>query len=130
MKIFGIGTDIVNISRIEKSIKKNSKSFKNKIFSKNEIIYCEKKKDPYSFYAKRFAAKEALSKALGTGIRKGINFKDIEILNDSLGKPFIKLKGPVNNFLKKKIKRKKYDIYLSLSDDKPWAHATVIISYN
>jgi len=130
MKIFGIGTDIVNINRMKKSFKKNSKSFKNKIFSKNEIIYCEKKRDPYSFYAKRFAAKEALSKALGTGIRKGINFKDIEILNDSFGKPSIKLRGSTALFLKKKIKARKHSIYLSLSDDLPWAQATVIISYN
>ena len=75
MKIFGIGTDIVNINRMEKSLKKNSSFFKNRIFSKNEISYCEKKKKPSQFFAKRFAAKEALSKALGTGIRKGINFK-------------------------------------------------------
>ena len=130
MRIFGIGTDIVNIKRIEKSLKKYGDSFKNKIFSKNEIIYCDNKNNPYSFYAKRFAAKEALSKALGTGIRKGINFKDIEILNDNLGKPSIRLKGSTANFLKKKIKAKKYSIYLSLSDDLPWAYATVIISYS
>jgi len=129
MKIFGIGTDIVNIKRMEKSIKKNGDYFKRKIFSKNEIIYCEKKKNPFSFYAKRFAAKEALSKALGTGIRKGINFKNIEISNNRLGKPSIKLKGSTANFLKKKIKTKNYSIYLSLSDDIPWAQATVIISY-
>ena len=130
MNIFGIGTDIVNIKRMKKTLKKNSKAFKNKIFSKSEIIYCEKKKNPFSFYAKRFAAKEALSKALGTGIRKGISFKDIEILNDNYGKPSIKLKGSTAIFLKKKIKSKKYFIYLSLSDDLPWAQATVIISYN
>ena len=129
MKILGIGTDIVNIKRMEKSLKRRGNLFKNKIFSKNEIIYFEKKKNPSPFYAKRFAAKEALSKALGTGIRKGINFKDIEILNDVLGKPFIKLKGSTANFLNKKVNRKKYQIYLSLSDDKPWAQATVIISY-
>ena len=130
MKIFGIGTDIVNIKRMEKSLNKNSLIFKNRIFSKKEIIYCEKKKKPSSYYAKRFAAKEALSKALGTGIRKGINFKDIEILNDNFGKPSIKLRGSTAYFLKKKIKTKKYFIYLSLSDDEPWAQATVIISYN
>ena len=130
MKIFGIGTDIVNIGRIEKTLNSKNNHFKERIFSKNEITYCEKKKKPSSFYAKRFAAKEALSKALGTGIRKGINFKDIEILNDNFGKPFIQLKGSTANFLKKKIKRKKYSIYLSLSDDAPWAQATVIISYN
>ena len=130
MKIFGIGTDIVNIKRLEKSLKKHGLKFKKKIFCKKEISYCENKKDPIPFYAKRFAAKEALSKALGTGIRKNIHFKNIEISNDTYGKPIIKLKGSVNKFLKKKIKKKKYSIYLSLSDDKPWAQATVIISYN
>ena len=130
MKIFGIGTDIVNVKRIEKSLRNNGNSFKKRVFSKNEIIYCEKRKNPSTFYAKRFAAKEALSKALGTGIRKGIDFKNIEISNDRFGKPSIKLMGTTANFLKKKIRSKKYSIYLSLSDDAPWAQATVIISYN
>ena len=129
MKIFGIGTDIINIKRMEKSIKKNGDNFINKVFSKNEILYCKKKKNPFPFYAKRFAAKEALSKALGTGIRKGIKFKNIEITNDNFGKPSIELKGTTATFLKKKIKTKKYSIHLSLSDDIPWAQATVIISY-
>ena len=130
MKIFGIGTDIVNIKRMQKTLKINNNSFKKRIFLKNEITYCEKKKNSASFFAKRFAAKEALSKALGTGIRKGINFKDIEVINNKIGKPTIKLRGTTANFLKKKIKNKKYSIYLSLSDDEPWAQATVIISYN
>lgn len=130
MKIFGIGTDIVNIKRMDKSLKKFGKNFKNKIFSKKEIIYCENKENSSSYYAKRFAAKEAFSKALGTGIRKGISFQNIEIFNDAYGKPNIKLKGSVDSYLKKKIKKNKYNIYLSLSDDKPWAQATVIISYN
>ena len=116
MKIFGIGTDIVNIKRMEKSLKRCGNRFKNNIFSKNEISYCEKNKNPFPFYAKRFAAKEALSKALGTGIRKGVNFKNIGILNDSFGKPFIQLKGSTATFLKKKIKSKKwcYDFKLYL----------------
>ena len=130
MRIFGIGTDIVNIKRMEKFFNKNNNTFKKKIFSKSEILYCDKKSKPTSFYAKRFAAKEALSKALGTGIRKGINFKDIVILNNNMGKPFIRLKGSTADFLKKKIKSKNYRIHLSLSDDSPWAQATVIISYN
>ena len=129
MNIFGIGTDIVNIKRIEKSIRMNGNRFKNKIFTKKEILYCENKKNPASFYAKRFAAKEAFTKALGTGIRKNISFKNIEISNNRYGKPIIILSGSVDGFLKKKIRNKKYNIYLSLSDDKPWAHATVIISY-
>jgi len=129
MKIFGLGTDIVNIKRLDKVLKKNKNAFKSRVFSKNEILYCDKKNNPASFYAKRYAAKEALSKALGTGIRKGINFKDIEIYNNNFGKPSIKLKGATADFLKKKIKKKNYSIYLSLSDDLPWAQATVIISY-
>ena len=130
MKIFGIGTDIVNIKRMEHSLKKHGFSFKNRIFSKKEISYCEKKKNSSSFYAKRFAAKEAFTKALGTGIRKGVNLKNIEITNNVYGKPLILLKGNLSSYLKKKIKTSKYDIHLSLSDDKPWAQATVIISYN
>ncbi len=129
MRIFGLGTDIVNIKRLEKIIKKNKNTFKSRVFSKNEILYCEKKSNPVPFYAKRYAAKEALSKALGTGIRQGINFKDIEIINNNFGKPSIKLKGTTASFLNKKIKSKKYSIYLSLSDDLPYAQATVIISY-
>ena len=130
MRIFGIGTDIVNIKRMEHSLKKHGFSFKNRIFSKKEISYCEKKKNSSSSYAKRFAAKEAFTKALGTGIRKGVNLKNIEIYNNVHGKPFILLKGNLATYLKKKIKSSKYDIHLSLSDDKPWAQATVIISYN
>ena len=130
MKIFGLGTDIVNIKRLEKILKKKNNAFKIRIFSKNEILYCDKKNNPYPFYAKRYAAKEAFSKALGTGIRKGISLKNIEISNNSKGKPYILLRGDLSKFLKKKIKNKKYDIHLSLSDDKPWAQATVIISHN
>ena len=130
MKIFGIGTDIVNIKRLEKSLKLYDKKFKENIFSKNEIAYCEKKKNPSAFYAKRFAAKEALSKALGTGITRNIKFKYIEVSNDHYGKPSIKLIGPADKYLKLKIKKRKYNIFLSISDDKPWAQATVVISYN
>ena len=129
MKIFGIGTDIVNIKRINKILKRKGYTFKNKIFSKKEISYCDKKKTPASFYAKRFAAKEAFSKALGTGINKDVSLKNIEVFNDLLGKPEIKLKGNLDYILKKRMKKNKYKIYLSLSDDAPWAQATVIISY-
>ena len=129
MKIFGIGTDIVNIKRINNLLKKRGAGFKNRIFTKKEIFYCDKKKNSSSFFSKRFAAKEAFSKALGTGIRKGVNLKDIEILNNSEGKPSILLAKNLDTILKKKTKNKKYYIHLSLSDDKPWAQATVIISY-
>mgnify|MGYP000938052089 CR=1 FL=1 len=108
MKIFGIGTDIVNIKRIDKILRKKNSNFKNRIFSSKEIIYCDNKKNPSSYYAKRFAAKEAFTKALGTGINKDISLRNIEIFNDSLGKPKIKLRGRVNNFLKRKIKNYKH----------------------
>tara|TARA_Y100000590_G_C15518984_1_gene938580 strand:- start:473 stop:865 length:393 start_codon:yes stop_codon:yes gene_type:complete len=129
MKILGIGTDIVNIKRINKILQRNTGGFKKKVFSKSEINYCDKKKSPASFYAKRYAAKEAFTKALGTGISKGVSLKNIEIFNDTRGKPEIKLKGELSNILKKRIKNNRYKIYLSLSDDNPWAQATVIISY-
>ena len=102
MEIFGIGTDIVNIKRMDNSLKKHGLSFKKKIFSKLEISYCEKKKNSSAFYAKRFAAKEAFSKALGTGIRKGVNLKNIEVSNNASGKPSISLKGTLAAYLKKK----------------------------
>ena len=127
MNIIGNGVDIVENKRIANSIK--IKAFVNRIFTEKEINLSKKVKNKANFFSKRFAAKEALSKALGTGIRKGINFKNIEITNDNFGKPSIELKGTTAAFLKKKIKAKKYSIHLSLSDDIPWAQATVIISY-
>jgi len=127
MKVFGIGTDIVNISRLRKKLNRNGKKLKLKIFSQKEINYCEKKKDPVSSYAKRFAAKEALTKALGTGFGNGISLKNIEITNKKTGQPEIHLNGHVLKVLKKKVNNKSFNILLSLSDDQPWAQATVII---
>ena len=89
MKIFGIGTDIVKISRIKESLKKEL--FVQRLFNKKEISKCNKIKNSENCFAKRFAAKEAFSKALGTGIAKGINFNEILVLNEKNGKPFIKL---------------------------------------
>ena len=125
MKIYGIGTDIVEVNRIKKSIKK--KLFIQKIFSKEEILKCKKIKNPSNCFAKRFAAKEAFSKALGTGISKGINFNEIIILNEKNGKPFIKLLNKTKKIVEKKI-RKKFKISLSLTDEKKYAVAFVTIS--
>ena len=127
MSIFGIGTDLVNIKRIDKNLIKHGTKFKQKIFTDKEVIYCDKKVNSSSSYAKRFAAKEAFLKALGTGLINGINFKNIEVVNNKLGKPDIKLSGKVAMFFNKIIKNKAYQIHLSLSDDKPWAQATVVI---
>ena len=126
MKIYGIGTDIANIKRIEKSLIK--KNFIYRIFNKVEIKKCNYQKNKANCYAKRFAAKEAFSKAIGTGISKGINFNEIIVHNIKTGKPQIKLLGTTKKNVVKILNKKKFDIFLSLSDDKPFAIATVIIS--
>ena len=126
MKIYGIGTDIANINRLKKSIIK--KKFVDRIFNKNEVIRCNKQVNKVNCYSKRFAAKEAFVKALGTGISKGINFNEIIVYNVKSGKPSIRLIGNTKKKVKEIFKNKKFNIFLSLSDDKPFAIATVIIS--
>ena len=127
VNIFGIGTDLVDISRIKFFIKKN-KNYKKKIFPLKAIKYFDSKFNKISSYAKRFAAKEAFTKALGTGISKGISYNEISINNNSDGKPFIELLGRTKTIVKNIIK-KKNKIYLSLSDEKNFALAMVVIGY-
>jgi|TARA_B110000211_G_C13865886_1_gene458645 holo-[acyl-carrier protein] synthase len=124
--IFGIGTDIIDISRIKKLFNKNKK-FKNRIFSKKEIKYCESKINKIAYYSKRFAAKEAFVKALGTGISKGISFNEISINNNKNGAPFIEFIGKTK-IIVKNLTKNKNKIYLSLSDEKKYALAMVVIS--
>ena len=126
MKIFGIGTDIVKVSRIKKFVKK--KTFITRLFNKQEFLKCKKTKNPSNCFAKRFAAKEAFSKALGTGISKGINFNEIVVLNEKNGKPFIKLLNKTKKNVEKKFKKKKFKISLSLTDEEKYAVAFVTIS--
>ena len=126
MKIYGIGTDIANINRIKKSLK--NKDFIDRLFSKNEVKKCNNQINKANCYAKRFAAKEAFSKAIGTGISKGINFNEIIVHNIKSGKPNIKLLGNTKKVVNRIINKKKFNIFLSLSDDKPFAVATVVIS--
>ena len=126
MKIYGIGTDIANINRIKKSLK--NKDFIDRLFSKNEVKKCSTQINKANCYAKRFAAKEAFSKAIGTGISKGINFNEIIVHNIKSGKPRIKLLGNTKKVVNKILNKKKFNIFLSLSDDKPFAVATVVIS--
>jgi len=125
MKIYGVGTDIVSVDRIKKLIK--NKNFLERLFSKEETSKCSKLNNSNNCYAKRFAAKEAFSKALGTGISNGINFNEIIVMNEKNGKPFIKLSGKTLKIIKKKFK-KKPSISLSLSDEKKYAVAFVTIS--
>ncbi|MAJ22293.1 MAG: holo-[acyl-carrier-protein] synthase [Candidatus Pelagibacter sp. TMED64] len=129
MKILGIGIDVVNNKRISKILNSYKSNFKNKIFSKKEIIYCEKSPNPINCFSKRFAAKEAFTKALGTGFGYGISLKNIEVFHDINGKPFIKVTGPVLKKLKKKIDNKKYKIEVSISDEINISCANVIILY-
>ena len=126
MSIYGIGTDIVSIKRIKLSLKK--RNFINRIFNQQEIQKCKKAVSQHNCYAKRFAAKEAFSKALGTGISNGINFNEITVLNNKSGKPYINLKGDTKKKIKKMFKQKKTKISLSLSDEKDYAVAFVTIS--
>ena len=125
MKIYGIGTDIVSVDRVKKL--HQNKNVLERLFCKEEMLKCSKIINSYNCYAKRFAAKEAFSKALGTGISNGINFNEIIVMNKKNGKPFIKLKGKTMKIIKKKIK-KKLNIELSLSDEKKYAVAFVTIS--
>ena len=125
MKILGIGVDIVENSRISKSLKNNL--FIKRIFSNSEIQIAKKIKDKKSYYSKRFAAKEAFAKALGTGFRDGLNFKDIEVVNDKLGKPYLVISSKIKNLIKKKKKVKNFNLFLSISDEKEYSIAFTII---
>ena len=125
MHIIGNGVDIIKNSRINNSLK--IKGFLNRIFTEKEIQQGKKLKNKINFYAKRFAAKEAFVKAIGTGFRSDINFIDIEIKNYKNGKPYISLSKKLNNFLKKKFKIQKYKVFLSLSDEKDYSIAFVVI---
>jgi holo-[acyl-carrier protein] synthase len=128
MKVIGLGTDIVNIDRINKIYSQYGNHFLDKILSKKEKkTKAMKSKSKFvSTIAKRFAAKEAISKAIGHGFSKGIHFKNIEVYNDKNGKPYASLTGRAKLTLNKI--SKKHSIFLSLSDDNPWAVATALIT--
>ena len=126
MKIYGIGTDLTNVLRIKRSIKK--KEFIERIYHNTEIEKCKKQLNKANCFAKRYAAKEAFSKAIGTGISRGMSFKEIIIHNIKSGKPKIKLTGSTMKLIKKILKKKKFEIFLSISDEKLFAVATVVIS--
>ena len=125
MNIIGNGVDIVDNKRIEKLLLNNN--FLNRIFTYNEIKNSKKSQNKINFFAKRFAAKEAFVKALGTGFRNNINFSDIEIINNKKGKPEIKISKKIKNLISRKFKSKKPKIYVSLSDEKKHSIAYVIL---
>ena len=125
MKILGIGVDIIENKRIKNSLK-NSK-FKKKIYSDNELNQSSLSKNKVSYFSKRFAAKEAFAKALGTGFRGNLNFCDIEVVNDKLGKPYYLKTKKITEIIQMKFKIKKFNCFLSISDEKDYSTAFTII---
>ena len=125
MKILGIGVDIVENKRLLKLIK--NKNFLSRLFTSVEIKNSKLTRNKSIYFSKKFAAKESFSKALGTGFRRGLNFKDIEILNDNLGKPYFRLNSRTKKIIFKKFKVKNFDIFLSISDEKEYSIAFTII---
>ena len=125
MKIFGIGIDIVDNNRFKKLIKKTK--FVNRICSSKERNNLKKKNNKISYLSKRFSAKEAFVKALGSGFRNELCFNDISILNDKKGKPYFLFNQKIRNILKNKYKLNKFKVYLSLSDEKKYSVSYVIL---
>ena len=128
--IFGIGVDILDISRLDKIIKKFDKKFISRIYGKQEIdIMKTKFRNSNLYLGKRFAAKEACWKAISPNRGDGILFKEIEILNDENGKPYLFFSGKTNNYIKNKEKKlkSKFKFDISLSDEPPYVIAFVVI---
>jgi len=123
--IIGLGTDIIDIRRITKVINKYGYRFKKKCFHEKEIRKCESRYNSNESYAKRYAAKEACAKALGTGLARGIFWKDIEIRNNQYGKPYIILHNNAKKFISNL--SNSFNIEVSISDEKEFAIANVII---
>ena len=120
--IVGIGNDIIEIERIEKAISRES--FKNKVYTQRELENIEKRGDRVETYAGIFSAKEAISKAIGTGVRE-FSLTDLEILNDDLGKPYVVVSERLDKIIKSK--KENYQIEISISHSKKYAIAMVII---
>lgn len=124
MAIIGLGTDIVEVARIEGVIKRSADSLAKRILTKNEFKQFQQQAQPARFLAKRFAVKEAAAKALGTGIRNGLAFNQFEVSNDALGKPQLTLLGEANQLAQR---MKVTHIHVSITDERHYAVATVII---
>ena len=125
MKIIGIGVDIVEKDRFKKLIKK--KKFVDRVCSPKEINNFKKKNNKISYLSKRFSAKEAFVKALGSGFRNKICFNDISILNNKRGKPYFLFNQKIKNILKSRYKLIKFKAHLSLSDEKKHSVSYVIL---
>ncbi|AQT42309.1 4'-phosphopantetheinyl transferase domain [Bartonella apihabitans] len=126
--ILGIGNDMIDIRRVEKTLARHGSRFTERIFTSVERIKSEGRKNRVASYAKRFAAKEACAKALGTGISRGVWWKDMGVVNLPSGKPTMELTNNAKRFLEKMTPEgHKAIIHLTITDDFPWAQAFVII---
>jgi phosphopantethiene--protein transferase domain len=126
--ILGIGTDLANIERIERTLERFGDRFRNRVFTETEQRKAERRKDVAGTYAKRWAAKEACSKALGTGLRMGISWRDMAVTNLPTGQPTMHVTGWAADRLKE-MTPEGYEaiIHVTLTDDHPWAQAFVVI---
>ena len=125
MKILGIGVDVIKNKRIATLLK--NKKFISRTFGLKEIKNSKKKNNKINYFAKRFAAKEAFAKALGTGFREKLAFNDIEILNDNVGKPYYYVSRKISTIIYKRFKTKKFYLFLSISDEKDYSVAFAIL---
>ena len=126
--ILGVGTDLANIDRIAGVIERHGDRFLNRVFTEIEQRKAERRKDVAGTYAKRWAAKEACSKALGTGLRMGISWKDMAVTNLKTGQPVMTVTGWAAERLKEMTPEgHEATIHVSLTDDHPWAQAFVVI---
>ena len=125
MNILGIGVDIIDNSRIKQSLK--NYHFIKRIFTNAEIAEAKKIKNNIAFYSKRYAAKEAFSKSIGTGFRDNFNFKDISVINDKMGKPKFIINKKIKDIIKKRFNVSSYNFFLSISDEKKYSIAYVIL---
>ena len=125
MKILGIGVDIIENKRIKNSLR-NTK-FKIRVYDNKELKQSNLTKNKVNYFSKRFAAKEAFTKALGTGFRKNLNFKDIVIMNDTMGKPYYLITNKITKIIQKRFKVRNFDCFLSISDEKDYSTAFTII---
>ena len=123
MRVFGIGIDVVEVARIASAIERHGEPFLAKLFTTGERECCESRKTPAMHYAARFAAKEAVSKALGTGIGGNAGLLDMEIVHDASGAPKIRLNGAAGEFLKK---HRITEIQISLTHARDYAAANAI----
>ncbi len=127
--ILGLGSDLIDIRRIEKTLERFGERFTDRVFTKIEQNKSDHRRARAASYAKRFAAKEACSKALGTGLREGVNWRDMGVVNEQSGRPTMELTGPAHERLLRMVPpNHRPIIHVAITDDFPWAQAQVIIS--